>query len=121
MLQSSRFMLYLVERMLFLIEFMQEHDILARDKNGGYLCVLDAETGRVLILMPIGSIPKGKAMEYRKNALEKARRLFRLRRKDQSQWSSWQSRREDKGMWGGAIASANFIYSFSAFPQLVDE
>lgn len=121
MFESFRFMAVFVETMTDLIQSMRGMDILSGEEHGGYLCMLDAKTGEAVLLCPIGSMPKEKVAKYRANAKEKANRLFELSQTDPKQWSSWQSRDEANGKWGGAVRSATFIFSFSGFPQLVDE
>lgn len=63
-----------------------------------------------------------KAYDWEKNSIEKAcrmRDLLTAGKKDVI--SSWQTRDFEKKKYGGAINAGGRIYSFSGFPELVDE
>ena len=88
----------------------------AEKRFGGYFCVAD-EHGNPLLLIPIGSIADGKAEKYRTFCLEKAKRLASYRSHDLSR----ESRNPDREQWGGAVKAWPYIFSFSGFPEELDE
>ena len=91
-------------------------------KTGGYFCLMDLQTGAILTTTIIGSVTPEKAIRYKWLAEEKALRLFRLHTLSASPHiSSYQSKDEKEDKWGGSVLGNRFIYSFSGFPQIIDE
>jgi len=92
-----------------------------RERCGLMSVVMNVETAQYWAF-PVGIVNPAKAQTYLDTALEKARRLrAQLKYGDVS---SWQSRDEENGRWGGAIVTESEIreiYSGSALPQLGDE
>ena len=92
-------------------------DLIGKSKRkGGYLCVTD-NLGQLITLTQIGQVPDKKKPKYAQFAQEKAVRLS----KHSQHVSSWQSRNPREDMWGGAIRSSQFIFSFSGLPEEWDE
>lgn len=90
-------------------------------KMGGYFCLLDIQTGSILVTTIIGTVNSSKALKYKQLAEEKALRLHHLHIFGGSVISSYQSRNEEEEKWGGAVLGERFIYSFSGLPELHDE
>lgn len=91
-------------------------------RTGGYFCMMCRRPPNTTpeFIMRVGTIPKEeKAGKYFRLAQEKAARL--RDHLGEGHVSSWQSRNPDKDEWGGAIATRNFIFSFSGFPEEADE
>ena len=84
---------------------------------GGCFSIADAETGLFHIVTPIGEVLPEKLLKYLSLCQEKARRLWG----NPDHVSSWESRNEEKGQWGGAIRYGSLILSLSGFPELGDE
>lgn len=84
---------------------------------GGYLTILDAEDGKVLLVLACGIVPKDKAEKYLQLSMEKATRVF----KDKKHNTSWDSRNETNSQYPGAIKGIEAIYSFSGHQPDVDE
>jgi len=89
-------------------------------KTGGYLTITDSITGNPLLISLISKINNGNDRKYFEFSQEKAQRLHNRKRK-YSEKTSWESRDEEKMRFAGAFVFQNFIYSFSGFPELVDE
>jgi hypothetical protein len=68
------------------------------------------------ILLPFGKYPEEKRLIYLGNAGEK---IFRLVKNGEIR--SHSSRNEANRLYGGGIHEKDSIYSFSGFPQLLDE
>ena len=85
-------------------------------KDSGYLTILDASDGRLILQVQIGICPADKADKYCDFSLEKAKRVF-----ETGDQSSWQSRDPENGKWGGGIRANDHILSFSGMPELADE
>lgn len=83
---------------------------------GGYFC-LGNQSGEILLLSPVLEVVPEKVEKYRGFAEEKIVRL--------SRWtqhvSSWQSKNDVEFKFGGAIRGNKYLYSFSGFPEWVDE
>ena len=86
------------------------------EKNGGYMCVTDAQ-GQLEAAFLVGKVPLEKAKMYAFFAQEKATRLSL--HKDHV--TSWQSRNETEKKYGGAIRVNDHIFSFSGLLELFDE
>ena len=89
------------------------------DRQWGYLTITSAADARILYVFQVGECPLEKAEKYFRLSQEKARRLFN--QIGAGGKSSWQSRNEKNGQWGGAICAENVIVSFSGLPELADE
>ena len=87
------------------------------ERTGGYLCVLEEESGIPALIMKIGFVPADKKKKYFEFAQEKAGRLWVTH----SHQLSFQSRDEKSNRYGGAIRARNFIFSFSGFTEEADE
>jgi hypothetical protein len=90
-------------------------------RRGGYFCLAD-NSGRPLLVIPVGEIAEEKSERYLRFAQEKAHRLGFFR----SNSSSWQTRAEKNEMYGGAVRigtplAGSFIFSFSGLPEKWDE
>lgn len=94
-------------------------------RTGGYFCLLDLQTGAILITTIIGSVHPDKAQKYKQFAEEKAIRLYHFYRfacdSCVPHISSYQSKNESEDKWGGSVLGNRYIYSFSGFPQIIDE
>jgi len=94
-------------------------------RKGGYLTLLGID-GLPLdtIVLPVGEVSSPeKGSAYMFNSLEKARRLENHFKRDPSVVSSWQTRNEQEGMYGGAVIATprGGIASFSGLPEHYDE
>lgn len=103
------------------------------ERTGGYFTSVKLNDGNVSITKKVGTVPEDKKEKYKFLASqEKPERLIRYL----PQWhiSSYQSRNPESevvvspgriekwGCWGGAILiNKNLIFSFSGFPEFVDE
>lgn len=87
------------------------------ERQGGYITIVDRETGQILFVCKIGEIEDDAARDYFSFSQEKAGRLMLW----PQHVSSWQSRDEKNKQWGGAIKTFEFILSFSGLPELGDE
>ncbi len=87
------------------------------ERHGGYLTILDAETGQILVILACGTMNPEKREKYLHFSQEKALRLFE--NKDHN--TSYESRDEENLKFAGAIRGEEFIYSFSGPQEDVDE
>ncbi len=93
----------------------------------GYFTLLNGDTGSINFTVPFGVIPVDKDNKYFKLSQEKALRLFYFINKNMNVFhtSSFESRNEEEGKFGGAIFAdyhCNWsIFSFSGMPELIDE
>jgi hypothetical protein len=85
-------------------------------RRGGYLCIRDNQTGKVLALAALGEQPEEKMDDRFLYSQEKGWRLYGHK----SHFTSHQSRNKKKKQWGGAIRGKLFIISFSGFPEKGD-
>lgn len=88
-------------------------------RKGGYFTLADRKTGNIHFIDLFGEVSDEKTEKYRSFSLEKAQRVGRCL--DAGIKSSWQSRDPENNKWGGAIATYDFILSFSGLPELWDE
>ncbi len=86
-------------------------------RNGGYLVVMDAKNGEIILLMAIGSFSTQKTEKYLNYAIGKAQQLFRHRNEHRL---SFQSALTEK-FTQGAIQIGDYIWSFSGHLSGVDE
>ena len=86
-------------------------------KRGGYFCLAPTHTGFPYLLMLVGLVPQDKFEKYAKLAMEKARRLSM----HPHHITSRESRNPEKEEWGGAVFVNPDIWSFSGFPERLDE
>lgn len=88
-------------------------------RAGGWFCMLSPITKQVLngFHFPIGTIPPEKDNRCKGLSFEKALRLSQHR----NHLSSWQSRKPEVSMYGGAIRGYNYLFSFSGLPEIWDE
>ena len=106
------------------------------DRKGGYLTVLNHRKGEFSLQAKIGQVPADKVHKYQTLATEKAWRLFRnidhqtsFESRDVNAWISFLNFQtplsdhsmEKWGQWGGAVRGSRYIFSFSGFPELLDE
>jgi hypothetical protein len=89
------------------------------DKRGGVFCAVSTDTMIPIHLgILIGTVPdEEKRDKYWRLAKEKADRLSSYK----AHASSFQSRSPTHDRWGGAVRATYFIFSFSGFPELLDE
>lgn len=87
-------------------------------RMGGYLCVAEGETGNPHFTVLVGGhVNQEKLPKYYHLSHEKAVRLSQ----NPTHVSSFQSR-DGKNQFGGAVRTLDgLIYSFSGFPELIDE
>ena len=90
------------------------------DNKSGYLTIRSRKDGRLLIKVQIGECPIDKCGKYAFFSWEKSERLL-ANIKINDHLSSWQSRAVDEEMYAGAIATNDFVLSFSGLPELADE
>lgn len=95
-----------------------ESSSLPSERNNGYFTLRTMNDGQVVLIARIGVCKPEKADKYLSFSQEKGLRLFQQREHDVS---SWQTRNEEKDLWGGAIIAGDFILSFSGLPELTDE
>lgn len=93
-------------------------------RHGGYLCLaavkpIGLQFSPPIIQVRLGSPAAGKLVKYHALSIEK---MDRLRRRSGDR-SSWQSRDESRGQWGGAICleDRDLIISFSGLNEAGDE
>lgn len=90
-------------------------------RKGGFLCLSDSVPGKgfaVLAIVPFGDVDSNPRRErYYRNAVEKASRLHA----HPETYTSWETRNEAEGMFGGAIRNENGILSFSGLFEPADE
>lgn len=91
------------------------------ERHGGYLTIMDAKTGVVVVTMRVGIVMPEKEEKYISFSIEKARRLYTTHKLDASIVTSIQTRDPDTNKWGGAVWSEYWIVSFSGLPELADE
>jgi len=103
---------------MFLYTVNHDKEDVAR-RYGGYLCLRDANVDfPPYAVFSLGRIPNDKRERYYRNAMEKAERLFCG---SNTLLSSWQTRDEAAGKYGGGIRTKELIFSFSGLPELADE
>lgn len=100
-----------------LLALANENLELERQRFGGYLTVLDANDGKVLLVLACGFVPKDKTEKYYRLSIEKAKRVF----VDKQHNTSWDSRDEANSQYPGAIRGVEGVYSFSGHQSDVDE
>ena len=107
-----------------------------QSRRGGYLAVVNHQRPEVTLVAKIGQVSKEKTEKYEVLAREKAWRLYG----QTGNWTSFESRNENAGVvvydsirphrpawteswgqWGGAVRGSRYIFSFSGFPELLDE
>lgn len=105
-------------------------------RQGGYLVVINHRSEELVLLAKVGQISKEIAHKCETLAREKAYRLCNY----VDDWTSFDSRdvearvavydyswplrpayTEPWGQWGGAVRGNRYIFSFSGFPELLDE
>lgn len=102
------------ERLIFLANSV----LLPNQKRfGGYLTILDAQDGKLLLVLACGVVPLEKAEKYRRLSLEKAQRVFENKEHN----TSWDTQDEANAKYPGAIRGTEAIYSFSGQKPDVDE
>ncbi len=107
-----------------------------QNKRGGYLSVLNWKRAEFVLCAKVGQVSKVKAWEYEALAREKAWRLashdghgtsFESRdpeaevRVNDERRMHYPVRTEKWGHWGGAVRGNRYIFSFSGFPELLEE
>jgi hypothetical protein len=105
-------------------------------KQGGYLVVVNHRNEELVLLAKVGQISKELTHKCETLAREKAWRLCNY----VDDWTSFESRdveakvvvydyswpqrpayTDSWGKWGGAVRGNRYIFSFSGFPELLDE
>ncbi len=107
------------------------------NKRGGYLTVLNQQrSGEVVLMAKVGQVSAEKCLKYKTLSAEKAWRLY----SHIGHWRSFETRDEfayvrviDEsrphhdpyferwGHWAGAVRGHRYIWSFSGFPEMLDE
>ena len=90
------------------------------ESKSGYFTLRSRKDGRLLIAGQIGECPADKYAKYKFFSWEKSERLL-ANIANKNHLSSWQSKMEEEELYAGAIATNDFILSFSGLPQLLDE
>ena len=107
-----------------------------QNRRGGYLTVLNWKRKEFVLCAKVGQVSKTKAWEHETMAREKAWRLVshtghetsfesrdpvaEVRVYDESRMH-YPVRTEQWGHWGGAVRGNRYVFSFSGFPELLDE
>ncbi len=98
-----------------------------KDRAGGFITVVERESGNTILHAKVGTIPKvddseygSKERKYRVLSTKKAHQLNIFARAS-GHISGWQNRDEDKDQFGGAVAGNRFIFAFSGLTELGDE
>jgi hypothetical protein len=86
-------------------------------RGGGYFCVADPNNGHLILLLRCGFVPEEKMTKYSGFAQEKALRLAQ----HPDHLTSHASRNFNARMYGGAIRTPRYIFSFSGFSEEMDE
>lgn len=107
----------IAERAFGIFREMRESPAFPLDRYGGYLTIMERNSGRVLLTVPVGTCAKPKVKAYRDFSIEKADRVFG----NPTHISSWETRNESEQKYGGAIVAGDLILSFSGFPEHWDE
>lgn len=87
------------------------------ERHGGYLTILDAKTGQILVVLACGTMSAENREKYLHFSQEKALRLFL----NVDHKTSFESRDVENLKFAGAIRGEEFIYSFSGHQEDVDE
>lgn len=87
------------------------------EKRGGYLTIMDAYSGLILMVIAVGDIPQEKFGRYIFLSQEKAKRL----QGKPNNISSWESRDVNAELYGGAVRCYPLIVSFSGLSEDGDE
>ncbi|MBI4091088.1 MAG: hypothetical protein HY422_03615 [Candidatus Komeilibacteria bacterium] len=88
-----------------------------REYHGGYMNIAERSTGAPLLIMGVGNVPLERISRHLNFSIEKAMRLGANPKHE----SSAQSRNSDKDQYSGAIRARDLIFSFSGFPEDLDE
>lgn len=96
------------------------NEVFSLNKPGGIFCLVETRTGRVLATTPCGDVPEPNLTKYKRFAQEKATRLT-VTHREFGHSTSWQSKNEAAEQYGGAIVVGDYIFSFSGYPQLIDQ
>jgi hypothetical protein len=105
-------------------------------RQGGYLVVMNHRSEELVLLAKVGQISKELTHKCETLAREKAWRLYSR----VGDWTSFESRDVEAevmvydysqppqlaytrpwGQWGGAVRGNRYIFSFSGFPEMLDE
>lgn len=114
---------YLIGAQLSIVQFLQIFSgEQLKNKAGGFFCMVPVRTGENTVRTPIliaelGMPDREKRQKYFSYCQEKAARLAA----HPGHLTSWESRDPDAEQWGGAIRGRKYIFSFSGFPEMLDE
>ncbi|MBU6500409.1 MAG: hypothetical protein KGJ89_01085 [Patescibacteria group bacterium] len=101
------------------VNFLFKNNQEVGNRRGGYFCLADGNGKPFFEPTQIGEVAVEKAEKYMQLCKEKAQRLAS---RPLIYCSSYESRNPEAGQWGGAIRLTNdHIFSFSGFPELLDE
>jgi hypothetical protein len=92
-------------------------ELFCPERKGGYFCAQESNFNIPFLISQIGEPDEIKKKKYFLFSQEKAFRIYIICGTE----TSWQSRNEKEEKWGGAIRVGKYIFSFSGFPELVDE
>lgn len=106
---------YLIREMEMIVRKASE--LFCPERTGGYFCLAYKSSGLPALVAEIGEVNEEKKRKYYTFAKEKAFRLSITHTLE----TSWQSRNEAEDKWGGAVRCGKWIFSFSGFPELLDE
>lgn len=103
-----------------LVGILMENFFSALDgKAGGWFCLFSPLTKKPLpgYHFSVGIVSLEKSERYKILSVENAFRLSQRR----EHVSSWQSRKPEYAMYGGAARGNTYLFSFSGLPELFDE
>lgn len=84
--------------------------------RGGFICLSEITSGLPELSLMIGEVPITRIGKYSSLVIEKSIRVAQ-----NHLISSWQNRSPEDRKYGGAILANDMIFSFSGFPELIDE
>ncbi len=89
---------------------------LTRKTTGGYLTIVERDTGAIVLTILIGTLQFERTAKHRRLSIEQAKRVF-----DEKLSSSFQNRNIEQGKSAGAVSGEKFIYSFSGHCEEINE
>lgn len=94
--------------------FPSEFKAYAEGRRGGYLSILDIETGQMICTVPVGVFPIWKEQRYYTHSAEKAYRLYG--NLPLGHVTSGQSADQKLNRYDGAVKTNRYIFAFSGLP-----
>lgn len=92
-------------------------ELFCPERKGGYFCAQESNFNIPFLVSQIGEPAEEKRRKYFPLSQEKAFRVYVICGTE----TSYQTRNPAEDKWGGAIRVGKYIFSFSGFPELVDE